>query len=70
MLYLFMDSLLVVPKNKKEMRLVSDILRKMGVASKPLTIEEKEDIALSMAMKEVDRTKKVSVNMILQKLKI
>ena len=69
MLYLFMDSLLVVPKNKKEMRLVSDILRKMGVASKPLTIEEKEDIALSMAMKEVDRTKKVSVNMILQKLK-
>ena len=65
-----MDSLLVVPKNKKEMRLVSDILRKMGVASKPLTIEEKEDIALSMAMKEVDRTKKVSVNMILQKLKI
>lgn len=64
-----MDSLLVAPKNKKEMRLVSDFLKKIGVASKSLTIEEKEDIALGMAMKEVDRAKKVSVNMVLQKLK-
>lgn len=51
------------------MRLVSDFLKKIGVASKSLTIEEKEDIALGMAMKEVDRAKKVSVNMVLQKLK-
>jgi hypothetical protein len=64
-----MDSLLVVPKNRKEMQLVSDVLKKMGIASKSLTVEEKEDIALGMAMKEADRTKKVSVNLILQKLK-
>jgi hypothetical protein len=64
-----MDSLLVVPKNRKEMRLVSDVLNKMGDASRSLTVEEKEDIALGMAMKEADRTKKVSTNLILQKLK-
>jgi hypothetical protein len=64
-----MDSLLVVPKNRKEMRLVSDVLKKMGITSKSLTVEEKEDIALGMAMKEADRTKKVSANLILQKLK-
>jgi hypothetical protein len=34
-----------------------------------LTLEEKEDIGLVMAMKEVDRSKKVSANLILQKLR-
>jgi hypothetical protein len=64
-----MDSILIAPKSKKEMRLISDVLKKMGIASKSLTIEEKEDIGLGMAMKEADRTKKVSTNLIFQKLK-
>jgi gas vesicle protein len=65
-----MDSLLIAPRNKKELRLISDVLKKMGIASKSLTLEEKEDIGLGMAMKEVDRSKKVSANLILQKLRV
>ena len=64
-----MNSILIAPKTKKEMRLISDVLKKMGIASKSLTMEEKEDIAIGMAMKEADRTKKVSANLIFQKLK-
>jgi hypothetical protein len=51
------------------LRLISDVLKKMGIATKSLTLEEKEDIGLVMAMKEVDRSKKVSANLILQKLR-
>lgn len=42
----------------------------MGIASKSLTLEEKEDIGLGMAMKEADRSKKISANVVLQKLKV
>jgi hypothetical protein len=64
-----MDSILIAPKSKKEMRLISEVLEKMGIASKSLTLEEKEDIALGLAMKEADRTKRVSANLIFRKLK-
>ncbi len=51
------------------MRLISEVLKKMGISSKSLTLEEKEDFGLGLAMKEADRTKRVSANLIIQKLK-
>lgn len=64
-----MDSLLITPKNVKEFQLMSDLLSKMKIKTKILTLEEKEDFALAELMKETDRTNKVSRDTIMKKLR-
>lgn len=49
-----MSSILVNPKDEKELRLISDLLSKMGVENTVLTDTQKEDLGLSMMMKEAD----------------
>jgi len=63
------DSLLITPKNVKEFQLMSDLLSKMKIKTKILTLEEKEDFALAELMKETDRTNKVSRDTIMKKLR-
>ncbi|MBI1767287.1 MAG: hypothetical protein HYR67_02805 [Bacteroidetes bacterium] len=63
-----MESVIITPRNKKELEFVSDLLNKLGINSKKLSIEEKEDLGLALSMREADRTKKVSETIIMKKL--
>jgi hypothetical protein len=63
-----METVIITPKNKKELQFVSDLLKKLGIDSKKLSIEDKEDLGLALMMKEADRTKFVSEKVVMKKL--
>lgn len=63
-----METIIVNAKNKTELQLISDMLKKMRVGMRVLTIEEREDLGLIKLMKEADRTKTVSREKIMEKL--
>ncbi|WAC09540.1 hypothetical protein [Dyadobacter pollutisoli] len=63
-----MQSILINPKNKEELRLLSDLLAKMNINSKVLSEEELEDMGLAVLMRDTDRSQKVSRQEIMQKL--
>ncbi len=64
-----MESILITPSNKSDLRLLNDVLERLGIPSKILSREEMEDTGLAMLMKSVDRSKKVSRSEIIKKLK-
>jgi hypothetical protein len=64
-----MDSLLVLPKDKNEFQIIADFLSKMGITSAILTEDAIEDLGMIALMKEADRTKKVSREAVMQKLR-
>jgi hypothetical protein len=64
-----MEAIIAKPKNNSEFKLLMELLKKMGISSKVLTEEEKEDFGLLKLMQEADRTKKVSKNAVMAKLK-
>ena len=63
-----MTELLVYPKNSSELKLIRDLMKHLNVKTLLLT-EEQEDVALLNAMKEVDRTKFVSREAVMKKLR-
>jgi len=63
-----MDSIIVTTKNKTELRLIHEILKKMRIQTKVLSAEDLEDFGLIKLMKVADRTKKVSREKIMAKL--
>ena len=63
-----METLLIKTKDKKELLLISDLLKRMKIEMKILSDEEKENFGLVKLMKEADRTKKVSREKIMEKL--
>lgn len=63
-----MNTIIVQPKTKAEMQLVSEVLKKMRIASKILSPEECEDLGLEMLMKQANRSEKVSKSKIMAKL--
>jgi hypothetical protein len=64
-----MKAVLVQPKNQREMDFISQLLNKLGVSSHLMTEEEIEDLGLSMMMKNADRSKKVSRESVMRKLR-
>jgi len=64
-----MKSIVISPKNSTDMRFIYELLKKLAIPSKVLSDEEKEDLGLSILMREADRTKKVSREIIMRKLK-
>ena len=64
-----MESLLITPKNIQEFQFMTDLLSKMNMKASVITIEDKEDIALAELMKVADRSKKVSRDHIMNKLR-
>jgi hypothetical protein len=64
-----MESVLITPKSKKEFQFITELLNKLGISNKKLSLQEKEDLALSLLMSEADRSKKVSEKIIMRKLK-
>ena len=64
-----MELVIITPRNKKELEFISSLLTKLGINSKKLNLEEKEDLGLALRMKEADRSKKVSEDIVMKKLK-
>ncbi len=54
-----MDALIIKSNDKRELALIKELVQKMGLESKSLTAEEMEDIGMSIMLNEVDRTKRV-----------
>jgi hypothetical protein len=64
-----MSTLIINSENKEDLKLLKELAKRLGLSTKILTEEEKEDHALLLKMKEVDLTKKVSEASILKKLR-
>lgn len=64
-----MKAVVIVPKNKNELKFVNELLRKLEIASSVMSEVEMEDVRLARLMKSADRSKKVSRDVIMKKLK-
>lgn len=64
-----MRPVVINPKSESELKLVSDLLKKLNISSHILSEEEAEDLGMNILMGEVNRTKKVSRDTIMRKLK-
>jgi hypothetical protein len=63
-----MNTIIINPKDKKEFEFVSELLKKLGVDAKVLSAEQKEDLGLSVLMKDADRSEFASEDEIMSKL--
>jgi 7-cyano-7-deazaguanine synthase in queuosine biosynthesis len=63
-----MKTIVVIPKNRKELKFVSDLLKKLGVGSSTVNQEEFEDIGMSKLMRQVDKSKRSGRKEIMKKL--
>jgi len=63
-----MKSILINTKSKKELDFVSELLTKLKISSRTLNFEDIEDIGMGELMKEADRTKTISRDVIMKKL--
>jgi hypothetical protein len=63
-----MSELLVYAKSSSELKLIRDLMKRMNIKTLLLS-EKQEDVALLNAMKEVDRTKFVSREAVMKKLR-
>lgn len=61
-------TLLVKPRTKNDLKLISNLLKKLKIESSLIDDEQLEDAGLTLLMKEADRTKKVSRHLIMRKL--
>jgi len=64
-----MKGLVITAKSKTEFKFLSDLLKKLGISSATMSEEELEDLGLAKLMKSVNRSKKVSRETIMAKLK-
>lgn len=64
-----MKAVLITPKTDTEFKFISDLLKKLGVAASTMSKEDLEDLGLSKLLKSVDKTKKVSKDSVIKKLK-
>lgn len=64
-----MKAIVITPKNQSEFKFLSDLLKKLDIMSVPMEKEELEDLGLSKMLKAVDKTKKISKESIINKLK-
>jgi len=62
-------ALVVKPQNEADIKFLSDLFGKLGMSSRVIESETVEDIGLAELMKNVDRSKKVSRETIMKKLR-
>jgi hypothetical protein len=63
-----MKSIVITPKDAKELKFIAELLNKMGISSTVLSEEEKEDAGLLMLMNDADKNDVVSRKEIVDKL--
>ena len=64
-----MEAIIAKPRTASEIKFLLELLHKMGISAQILTDEQKEDLGLLKLMQEADRTKKVTVDAVMSKLK-
>jgi hypothetical protein len=64
-----MKTMVIQLKDDSEMKLISGLLDKMKIQSKVLSANDIEDIALGEMMLKVDRSDKVSRELVMSKLR-
>ena len=64
-----MKAMVITPKNQAEFEFLTELLQKLGIATAIMSEEELEDAGLSILLKSVDKTKTVSREEIMQKLR-
>ena len=64
-----MTGLIITASKKADLKLISDLARRIGIKAQPVTDEDILDIGLLKAMEEGRQTKFVSRERVLKKLK-
>ena len=64
-----MTGLIITASKKADLKLISDLARRIGIKAEPVTDEDILDIGLLKAMEEGRQTKFVSRERVLKKLK-
>ena len=64
-----MKAMVITPKNASEFKFINDLLKKLGVESATMSEEELEDLGLAKMLKKADKTRKVSKESVMNKLK-
>lgn len=62
-----MKAVVITAHNQSELGFSATLFKKLGISSKVIDTEEIEDLGLSEMMKEVDRTKKLSRETIVER---
>ena len=63
-----MEALIIKSEDRNELKLLKELVRKMGLQAKSLSEEEIEDLGLLMLMKQADRSKTVPRETVMKKL--
>lgn len=64
-----MNGFLISTKTPSEYKFLYDLLKKLGIQNTPLSEDDIEDLGMSVLLKNVDRTKKVSREKVMKKLR-
>jgi hypothetical protein len=65
-----MNGILISPKSVSEYKFLNDLLDKLGIQNAHLSESELEDLGMSYLMKKVDRSRKVSRESVMRKLRL
>jgi len=63
-----METLVITPNNAEDLRLLTELLKRLKITVRLLTPEQKEDLGLALLLGEVDRSDKVDRSDIIAKL--
>ncbi|TVR30980.1 MAG: hypothetical protein EA390_07415 [Balneolaceae bacterium] len=63
-----MEALIIKSKNRSDLELIKELVKKMGLESKSLSEEDVEDLGLTILMKQTDRSKTVTRETVMRKL--
>jgi hypothetical protein len=63
-----MASIVIETRDRAELKLLRELLKKMNIPSKLLSESEREDVTFGLLIQEADRSKKVSREKIMRKL--
>ena len=63
-----MKTMVIQLKDDAEEQLISGLLKKMRIQSKVLTMDDVEDVGLGEMMLKVDRSEKISRELVMNKL--
>lgn len=64
-----MDTLIVSPKTIEDLKILTDLLNRLGISVLRLSEEEKEDLGLAILMQEANREEKVTRDEVMKKIR-
>ena len=64
-----MDTLIVSPKTAEDLKILTELLNRLGISVLRLNEEEKEDLGLAILMQEANREEKVTRDEVMKKLR-